>query len=439
MPAGLFERPILSVSIGWIVLVGGCGGGSSSNGGGDAATRSTGGNTRIGGDASTGTDTIASGGLGGAIGGAAGGVTGGSASGGSATGGATSVSIPLTPTWTASTLPLDHYCDVELDTICRMFARCMNKTASNAYYEFCLAQNASRMQANCKQELSQLAASGVAYDAAKSASCVQQFDQAGCAGPDILSETSPCNAVFTGSIPLDGQCTDDIECANHRICASNGTCPGHCTEPRTEGQPCSTDANCGAGFGCGGGVCVKRTAIGHSCVSGSSVCEGLSNCMANAQGSYVCHSMGDINVQGLGETCDTSTMTLCRDGLACILASDPGGTTTSTTGTCKTVLTDGQACATVSPSPCMDYSYCAIAPGAALGTCQPWPTAGQPCGYFGGFQVMCGSGLVCIDKTCQPLLSNGANCTSSDYCLSGSCLGGICSTSHSCQTAVPGI
>jgi len=114
MAVGLFERPILLVSLGWLVLVGGCGGGSSSKGGGDAATRSTGGATSIGGDASTG--TLASGG-----------------SGGSSTGGATSVSIPLTPTWTASTLPLDHYCDVELDTICRLFARCMNKTASNTF------------------------------------------------------------------------------------------------------------------------------------------------------------------------------------------------------------------------------------------------------------------------------------------------------------------
>ena len=186
-------------------------------------------------------------------------------------------------------------------------------------------------------------------------------------------------------------------------------------------------------------MCVKRTAIGQSCVSGSSVCEGLSECLLNAQGSYVCRGMGDFYVQDEGATCDTSTMTLCRDGLACILASDASGTTTTTTGTCQAVLADGQACSTVSPSPCTDFSYCAIAPGASLGTCQPWPADGQSCGFFGGFQVLCGAGLTCIDKTCQPLLSNGASCTSSDYCLGGSCPSGTCATARSCDTAVPGI
>jgi hypothetical protein len=348
----------------------------------------------------------------------------------------------LTPTWTASTLPLDHYCDVLLDTICRLFARCTNKTASNAYYESCLAQNRPRMQFTCNQGISQLATSGITYDATNAASCVRLYDQAGCAGPDTLSENPPCNDIFMGSVPLGGECTDDVECANHRICASNGTCPGHCTDRRADGQPCSADSNCSAGLGCGGGVCVKRTAVGQSCVSGSSVCEGFSECMLSAQGSHVCRGWGDFYVQEAGATCDTSTMTLCRDGLACILesdAGDAGGTTTSTTGTCKAVLADGQACSTVSPSPCTDYSYCAIATGDALGTCQPWPSEGQPCGFFSGFQVLCGAGLTCLDKTCQPLLANGANCTSGDYCLSGSCSSGICSTSHSCETAVPGI
>lgn len=87
----------------------------------------------------------------------------------------------------------------------------------------------------------------------------------------------------------------------------------------------------------------------------------------------------------------------------------------ATTATCRTYLADGAACGT--GGRCKTTSYC----DTTAMVCKPLPRAGEACSAL----VTCdstGERLVCApDMKCSTPLGDGATCTSSTQCKSGTC------------------
>jgi hypothetical protein len=82
-------------------------------------------------------------------------------------------------------------------------------------------------------------------------------------------------------------------------------------------------------------------------------------------------------------------------------------------------------------------SFCAVAPGAACGTCAPQPAVGDSCAHL----ASCGANLTCVAATqkCQQFAQVGGSCMPGTPCIDGlTCVGYSASsgTPGTCQRAV---
>jgi hypothetical protein len=131
----------------------------------------------------------------------------------------------------------------------------------------------------------------------------------------------------------------------------------------------------------------------------------------------------------VAECADDLKVTTCTD----LLDGNPYGACIPPAGPRE----DGAACGV---SAQCKSTFCAIAPGAACGTCAELPKEGDSCVDFG-----CPRGMFCagIAKVCRHWAAAGAECDHVDHpCDRGlSCVGATNSTSGTCQPAAqsPGV
>lgn len=151
-------------------------------------------------------------------------------------------------------------------------------------------------------------------------------------------------------------CSSDGDCLgpNHCNFASADAQTGTCAAPSAAGATCSANQNCATGLVCTGTdtqVCTTAVAVGGTCASSTDCAIGLA-CDAT---SLKCATQ----VYGApGATCD-SGVNGCSQGTCNIPQSSDPDAGTATTGTCPTVITDGQACDDSDASQtCDDYASC---------------------------------------------------------------------------------
>lgn len=156
---------------------------------------------------------------------------------------------------------------------------------------------------------------------------------------------------------VGGTCSSDSDCAapNHCNFATADAQTGTCAAPGAAGATCDANQNCSTPLVCTGSsaeVCTNPVAAGGACQASSDCAVGTacdtatSKCLATTYGKA-------------GATCD-GTITLCSQG-QCNLPQSSGDDAGAapTTGTCPTVIADGQACDDNDTSTtCDDFAAC---------------------------------------------------------------------------------
>jgi hypothetical protein len=333
--------------------------------------------------------------------------------------------------------------------------------------------------------------SGMHYDAAAGATCLQAVQAANsalvadCTDPLLTTQAHACSHVFTPAVAESGACgvaSQDcvqrpdgglVEC----VSSSANTCDGVCVGAVGLGGRCDTapQTTCGEGycgpsgtcvlpvdgqacpgfFGCdaigdycrgdgGPAVCVPRRAAGQDCASiNGDNCVHGARCSAATDGGpgRFCEAL-----VLLGGACTASPEDNCADGF-CIhgvctaVTGAPGGPCFAsypicTSGYCGKVDDGGFGTCVASPAlgdACDAQRPCAGDLGCSAGTCQPLATAGQPC--TSGAGEGCRTGSYCDrTHTCQLYGTVGAVCDRSEVAR---CLEGYCDATSHCAARKP--
>jgi hypothetical protein len=260
---------------------------------------------------------------------------------------------------------------------------------------------------------------------------------------------------WTGTECVKGGCADDSECTAEQFCGATG-----CETKFSVGSDCANDNQCVAGAKCKEGACAivdvctadsdctvqqfchattkkctTKFEAGKACVT-SKVCKAGTICyesictetcasQAACEMSEFCHEQVCHEKLNNGAACDEDffcTSSFCLENLGM-------------NGVCKPV---SEACI----APCDDNEYCDPDAGAAAGACVSKKADPQPCASYiectsGKCQFhMCGVHLspchpecdsvhYCDEMgaapTCAPKIPGGAECYSSDQCITGAC------------------
>ena len=257
----------------------------------------------------------------------------------------------------------------------------------------------SRLMGPC---VSDLAAAGTGATAESRELCALDYPMADSTCLDLYDNdpTAACTPP-AGTGATDSACGVSAQCAStYCAIAQNNVC-GTCQPLPAAGATCAVDADCGRNLACAiavgatTGTCAAYVAVSGSCLTGTNVCEGGTQCV--------------------GEVLATSTPGTCQPAGATVSAACDGSRKTE--AGCSTEL--GLACI---PS----------GSGTTIGTCQPiaLAAADAPCGSLGtpitSFAV-CIAGGLCVkalaaDKagTCVAPAADGAAC---DSVLGPPCLG----------------
>jgi hypothetical protein len=186
---------------------------------------------------------------------------------------------------------------------------------------------------------------------------------------------APCVSGDTCSLSIDGSgdlseacavqnppaasgatCSSDNDCLgpNHCNFATADAQTGTCAAPSAAGAACSANQDCSGSLVCSGGdttTCNTAVAVGGTCADSTDCQIGLAcdltslKCAAQIFGKP-------------GATCD-SAVNGCTQGSCNIPQSTDPDAGTPTTGTCPTVVPDGQACDDSDPGQtCDDYASC---------------------------------------------------------------------------------
>jgi hypothetical protein len=263
-----------------------------------------------------------------------------------------------------------------------------------------------------------------------------------------------CANVFDGVTPVGQPCQFVGECVAGAQCVSDQLTPGSgvCVPYQQLGQICNDSVDCDPSaqpaLYCAkqDWKCHNRSAVGGPCAytldsAGQPTLPLLLECDTTA---------GDIYCDPVSNTCKQ----LPTAGQPCLTNPPPGvmdscdpdptlqlvcqTTQGSTTGTCMGPAKLNQ--------PCSALIHCDISGECALpyfcnfnknpATCDQLAQKGQPCSN--GLGPSCDVTLYCDDitnpqmPTCQPLLPDGATCTSSNQCLSQICTGTVGTTTRVC-------
>ena len=232
---------------------------------------------------------------------------------------------------------------------------------------------------------------------------------------------SACDEESDCVAPLD--CSADNECGglgascsqnNDAYCAGGKRCiEGVCQEPLAQGELCLEDGDCQSSV-CVGGTCLSQpsTVSGPCDVGDDSDCASPLHC-------------GSDGVCGGNEAaCQTNNDLFCASPRVCVIDScqQPMGTG----ATCEEADDCAQRCI---------FGQCAP-PQQVGGACQsPDDCEGlvgcsnDVCGGEGSScedDVMCAPAFFCFSHTCEAKQRNSAACSANVECLSGTCIGGVC-------------
>lgn len=254
--------------------------------------------------------------------------------------------------------------------------------------------------------------------AQSSVSCHSSQQPAACVTPTgSLADDSPCN---TGAQCKSGVCVisnSSMVLPDGGVTTTDNTC-GKCTPSVALGQACggTSSAQCAPGGDCVGGLCVAVASvdIGGAC-NGSEDCKSGLACVSqkcaalgdvgaacqfaeNCKDGLVCSSQKCATPVALGGAC--KAIDECATGLVCdsgtmkcasITLASPGGACSLKapvvtcaigacnvtdlahfTGTCPTLIADGQPCDTADKTKRCGYlSSCKTTGTATTGTCTP--------------------------------------------------------------------
>ncbi len=224
---------------------------------------------------------------------------------------------------------------------------------------------------------------GVTYDGAKASACLRELE-ADCA--DLPTDSSTCDAVFTGTVAAGGACVTSVECLDDGRCVPPGTCTDACCVGTCRGKPiplpvgasCTTaDATCVDGAFCAnGGTCLPELPVGSACTGTG--CASPAVCLRNPDdGSEICTVISTV----VGAPCLPGANFGCgRSDEHC----------NATTRTCTKRAQPGAPCQ--EDADCVGYASC------VAGICKTRPTLGQPCD--GSTGIYCQGGLICPAGVC---------------------------------------
>ncbi|MEO7109826.1 MAG: hypothetical protein ABI183_05270 [Polyangiaceae bacterium] len=187
------------------------------------------------------------------------------------------------------------------------------------------------------------------------------------AGPCVTGDTCSLSIDSSGSLAetctkqaapaaVGGSCGGDSDCLapNHCNFATPDAATGTCAAPGAAGASCSANQNCSTPLVCTGGdteACTTAVAAGCTCAVSSDCAVGTAcdttslKCAAFTYGKP-------------GATCD-GTIALCSQGQCNTPTSSGDADAGPVSGTCPTIIADGQACnQDDSSTTCDDYAAC---------------------------------------------------------------------------------
>lgn len=257
--------------------------------------------------------------------------------------------------------------------------------------------------------LQRLALPGQALTAAKLTACADALASASCR----LGPLTDCDSLLGAQPPGtacndDGQC-DTGRCERHAFADGGVASCGTCQPTKFAGQPCGPTDHCARGTDCAAGSCVA-----YGTASDGRACAQARDCAAG----FGCDATGHCAKLGaLNATCTANSD--CGDGLACLNGTckaqlDPGAACVE--GQCKPGLVCDQ-----SQGKCLGFAWAAAGakcgPASTLelvcllgscvvsdlatgsGTCPTVVDDGQPCARLDRTQT-CGAYASCLDGAC---------------------------------------
>lgn len=332
------------------------------------------------------------------------------------------------------------------EAVCRQLAQCPNPGPSSVLMAY-LARNPGLYSCADLFERggavsfgtyqSSIDAGRIVYDGGAAAACLDLVGSACGDGGLLLASSAECQRVFTGTVPLDGACSLDLECAGDAHCDLETMCPGTCKAAPTLGEACSMTNPCSDRYPGADLQCMAT--VGNP----TEHCVAVTATTVGAGG-----SCGDVDAVG-----DEQVQAACEPGLYCKMALG------ASTGTCALPIPLGQTCVPTSDV-CVENSVCKLSGAAGFrceaftvatttnvtcdeangqfcdplsrlecagGTCELVGSgaANQPCRQ--GFPTDCNEGLYCdtngVDPICLPLIADGLACdpTVSEACVTGYC------------------
>jgi hypothetical protein len=164
----------------------------------------------------------------------------------------------------------------------------------------------------------------------------------GCATTDRCAQGAACQASATGDavctvLPVNdvgGSCLPPATCKAGLRCAPNATCAA----TLQAGAPCTSVDDCTSPLVCVGNVCAEGKKLGDACQN---------DCARNLVCATQCVAITPV---AAGQPCDFTHR--CKAGVCNV--TDPA----TGTGTCPTILPDGQACASAAGATCDTGAYC---------------------------------------------------------------------------------
>lgn len=260
---------------------------------------------------------------------------------------------------------IQEFQDEAIDARCEYLTRCGLFPSANdcrADFDATTAPSTSIVAA--------VDAGKVVYDEDLAEDCLEALREGSCS--QTASLDPKCEDIFTGTIADGGMCAFDDECVSGRCSVEDCTmacCPGTCMPARPTPK------------------------IGEMCLF---ICEAGAYCGADS----ICHAL-----QPKGAACDAPFA--CDDGLYC------NGLTSMMSGTCTALPNTGEACV----EQCLNIGdYCE-------GTCKKVGLVGATCANDDqcSFYYECDDTMKCAAPMREPLLPNGATCSSSVVCESHYC------------------
>lgn len=270
----------------------------------------------------------------------------------------------------------------------------------------------ARSDLYCGAITTSIAAGRVHYDASQLGACLAAVASATCAS--WYADEVPVCTMFTGTVIDGGACHSYFDCAG--MCDLSASCPGICRSWVSVGGACGSATTlcnprtsvCGSGNTC---VALTHPGIGALCGTSGAYCDraqawcDATNHCAALKTSGACQSSNEC---ALGYVCaGPRTATTCQRSVARGGTCTPGNSQCAYPGACDHTSHTcverhvGDPCGQIDPPEnqvCVDASC--VYSTSTTGTCRPYLADGQPCSA--SMTPTCANGSTCRAGTCSP-------------------------------------